>query len=92
MSGKFSLSVYLSLILLRQVSVMRCGACEESAGSLFTVKFLKVRRNRKSGNPATRALQLGQVGPLKMFEQKAPVGFPDINAGSTPTPLPLLNS
>lgn len=28
----------------------------------------------------------------QMFEQKVPVGFPDINTGSTPTPLPLLNS
>jgi len=55
-----SLLVCLPLVLLRQVSAMRCGACEKSVGSLFTVKFLKVRRNRKSGNPATRALQLGR--------------------------------
>lgn len=60
MPGKFSLFVDLFLVLLRQVSVMRCGACEGSTGSLFTVKFLKVRRNRKSGNPAARALQLGR--------------------------------
>lgn len=70
MPGKFSLLVYLSLVMLRQVSVMRCGACERSTGSLFTVKFLKVRRNRKSGNPAARALQHGQVGPLKCLNRK----------------------
>lgn len=92
MPGKFLLLVYLSYFLLRQVSAMRCGACERSTGSLFTVKFLKVRRNRKSGNPAARALRHGQVGPSQMFEHKVPVGFPDINAGSTPSPLPLLNS
>lgn len=54
-----SWSVSLS-VLLRQVSMMRCGACEESTGSLFTEIFLKVRRNRKSGNPATRVLQLSR--------------------------------
>lgn len=54
-----SWSVSLS-VLLRQVSLMRCGACEESTGSLFTEIFLKVRRNRKSGNPATRVLQLSR--------------------------------
>lgn len=28
----------------------------------------------------------------QMFEHKVPVGFPDINTGATPSPLPLLNS
>lgn len=49
---------------------MRYGACEKSTGSSFTVKFLKVRRNRKSGNPAAWALRLGQVGPLKCLNIK----------------------
>lgn len=92
MPGKFSLLVYFPLVLLRQVSVMRCGVCEKSIGSLFTLKFLKVRRNRKSGNPATRAVQTWAGRSSQMLEQKMPVGFPDINTGSTPTPLPLLNS
>lgn len=62
--------VFLLFFLLRQVSVMRCGACGESAGSLLTAKFLKVRRNRKIGNPAARARRLGQVGSLKCLNMK----------------------
>lgn len=73
-----------SLFLLRQVSVMRCGACEESTGSLLAAKFLKVRRNRKIGNPANPGTGAARAGrPPQMFEHEAPVGSPHINAGST---------
>ena len=97
LSVSLSLSLYLRgffssfFFLLRQVSVMRSGACEVSAGSLLTAKFLTVRENRKIGNLAARARWLGQAGP-QLFEHEAPVGFPHIYAGSTPTLLPPLNS
>lgn len=91
MPGKFSLLVYLS-------SFAEAGVCDEVWGVWgehweFVHRKIPQSQEKQEERESCRPGAAARAGrSSQMFEQKAPVGFPDINSGSTPTPLPLLNS
>lgn len=97
MPGKFSLSLSLGLLLF---SFAEAGICDEVWG-VWEERWEFVHRKKKNPQSQEKQEERESCHPgvaaragrsSQMFEQKVPVGFPDINTGSTQTPLPLLNS
>ena len=94
-----SLSLSLSLSLGSSISSFaEAGICDEvraMRGERWEFVHRKIpqsqekQEERESCHPGAAA-RAGRSS--RMFEHKVPVGFPDINTDSTPTPLPLLNS
>lgn len=92
MPGKFSLLVYHShFFLLRQVSDEVWGVLAEHWE--FVHHKIPQSQEKQEERESCRPGAAARAGwSSEMFEHKVPVGFPDINTGSTPTPLPLLNT
>lgn len=90
MPGKFSLLVYLIFA--------EAGICDE-VGAVWEEHWEFVHRKIPQSQEKQEEWESCRPGATaragrsaQMFEHKVPVGFPHINTGSTPTPLPLLTS